>query len=174
MQTVSSHQDVVAIELVWLDPRALVGNPANVRGDLRNLDELAESITESGIVEPLVVVPLEDGHRILAGHRRAAAAVIAELDVVPCWVRADLAEAESDQLAAALIENVQRDDLTPLEEAHAMPSYRSSPTGPRGASPRPRDVTSCRFVAASKRHGWPKNSNRRPSQVSSRSRRQPG
>jgi ParB/RepB/Spo0J family partition protein len=119
MQTVSSHQDAVATELVWLDPRTLVGNPANVRGDLRNLDELAESITESGIVEPLVVVPLEEGHRILAGHRRAAAAVMAELDVVPCWVRADLAEAESDQLAAALVENVQRDDLTPLEEAHA-------------------------------------------------------
>jgi ParB/RepB/Spo0J family partition protein len=119
MSTVSSQEINTATELVWLDPKTLVRNPANVRGDLRTLDELAGSIAESGIVEPLVVVPLEDGHRILAGHRRAAAAVMAELDVVPCWVRADLAEAESDQVALALIENVQRDDLTALEEAHA-------------------------------------------------------
>jgi ParB/RepB/Spo0J family partition protein len=125
--TVSSQQDVAASELVWLDPKTLVGNPANVREDLRNLDELAESIAESGIVEPLVVVPLGDGHRILAGHRRAAAAVIAELDVVPCWVRADLAEAESDQVALAVIENVQRDDLTPLEEAHAYAQLSAFP-----------------------------------------------
>jgi ParB/RepB/Spo0J family partition protein len=97
-----------------------------MRGDLRNLGELAESIAESGIVEPLVVVPLE-GHRILAGHRRAAAAVMAELDVVPCWVRADLAEAESDQVALALIENVQRDDLTALEEAHAYAQLSAFP-----------------------------------------------
>jgi ParB family chromosome partitioning protein len=125
--TVSSQQEVVASELVWLDPKTLVGNPANVRGDLRNLDELVESIAESGIVEPLVVVPLEDGYRILAGHRRAAAAVIAELDVVPCWVRNDLAEAESDQVAVAVIENVQRDDLTPLEEAHAYAQLSAFP-----------------------------------------------
>ena len=95
MQTVSSDQDVVASELVWLDPKTLISNPANVRADLRNLDELAESITKSCIVEPLVVVPADEGHRILAGHRRAGAAVMAELDVVPCWVRGDLAEAES-------------------------------------------------------------------------------
>ncbi len=127
MQTVSSQQDVVASELVWLDPKTLVSNPANVREDLRNLEELAESIAESGIVEPLVVVPLGDSHRILAGHRRAAAAVIAELDVVPCWVRADLAEAEPDQVALAVIENVQRDDLTPLEEAHAYAQLSAFP-----------------------------------------------
>jgi ParB family chromosome partitioning protein len=127
MSTVSSQEITVTPELVWLDPKALVSNPANVRGDLRNLDELVESIAESGIVEPLVVVPLEVGHRILAGHRRAAAAVMAELDVVPCWVRADLAEAESDQVALALIENVQRDDLTPLEEAHAYAQLSAFP-----------------------------------------------
>jgi ParB/RepB/Spo0J family partition protein len=125
-QTVSP-EEAVASELVWLDPKMLVGNPANVREDLRNLDELAESIAESGIVEPLVVVPLGDGHRILAGHRRAAAAVIAELDVVPCWVRADLTDAESDQVALAVIENVQRDDLTPLEEAHAYAQLSAFP-----------------------------------------------
>jgi len=127
MSTVSSQEINTAPELEWLDPQTLVTNPANVREDLRNLDELAESIAESGIVEPLVVVPLEEGHRILAGHRRAAAAVIAELNVVPCWVRADLAEAESDQLAAALIENVQRDDLTALEEAHAYAQLSAFP-----------------------------------------------
>jgi hypothetical protein len=52
---------------------------------------------------------------------------MAELDVVPCWVRADLAETESDQVALALIENVQRDDLTPLEEAHAYAQLSAFP-----------------------------------------------
>jgi ParB family chromosome partitioning protein len=99
-----------------------------MRTDLRDLDELAESIEESGIVEPLLVVPLDDGHRIVAGHRRAAAAVIAELDVVPCWIRADLANMELDQLAAALIENVQRDALKPVEEAHAYAQLSAFPT----------------------------------------------
>jgi ParB family chromosome partitioning protein len=113
--------------LNWLNPRALTAHPANVRFDLRDLDELAESIRESGIVEPLVVTPIEDGHRMVAGHRRAAAAVIAELDVVPCWVRLDLAELEPNQLAAALIENVQRDALTPVEEAHAYAQLTAFP-----------------------------------------------
>lgn len=108
-----------APELVWLDPQALASHPANFRFELRNLDELAESITESGIVEPLVVLPIDDGYRILAGHRRAAASVMAELPLVPCWIRTDLADSTPDQLAAALAENVQRDGLTALEEAHA-------------------------------------------------------
>jgi ParB family chromosome partitioning protein len=113
--------------LNWLDPRALTAHPANVRFDLRDLEELAESIAESGIVEPLVVVPLQDGHRIVAGHRRAAAAVLADVDVVPCWVRLDLADLEPDQLATALIENVQRDALTPIEEAHAYAQLTAFP-----------------------------------------------
>lgn len=139
MSSTVSSQDVAASELVWLDPKTLISNPANVRGDLRNLDELAELIAESGIVEPLVVVPTDEGHRILAGHRRAAAAVMAKLDVVPCWVRADLIEAEPEQVALALIENVQRDDLTPLEEAHAyaQPPVRQ-PDAQGGAAHRPR------------------------------------
>src|SRR3954468_8138908 len=119
MSALPSDDVTTAPELVWLDPRTLSSHPANVRFDLRNLDELAESIVESGIVEPLVVVPVDDGHRLLAGHRRAAAAVMADLDVVPCWLRPDLADLEPDQLAAALAENVQRDGLTTVETAHA-------------------------------------------------------
>jgi ParB/RepB/Spo0J family partition protein len=113
--------------LVWLDPRKLIAHPANVRERLRYLDDLADSISTSGIVEPLVVVPIEDGYRILAGHRRAAAAVRAELDVVPCFLRPDLADLEGDQIAVALAENIQRDNLSTIEEAHAYAQLSAFP-----------------------------------------------
>ena len=52
-----------------------------------------------------------------AGAAQWPAAVIAGLDLVPCWLRPDLAGADADQLAAALIEDIQRDDLTEVQEA---------------------------------------------------------
>lgn len=72
------------------------------------------------VIEPLVVVLLPDGgHRLLAGHRRVATAVIAGQRVVPYLVRADMVDAEGDQLAASLAENTVRDTLAPVELAHA-------------------------------------------------------
>lgn len=131
MSTATSSQPAFegeAPEFRWLDPKLLVTNPANARSELRDLDELAASIAESGIVEPLVVVPDGDGtHRILAGHRRAAAAVIAGLELVPCWLRPDLADDAEQQLAAALVENIQREDLTEVEEAHAYAQLAAFP-----------------------------------------------
>lgn len=79
------------------------------------LDELAESIKRYGVLQPLIVSPNDDGsYRIVAGERRWRAASIAGLDSVPVIVRD---RKELEELEIALIENVQRVDLAPLEQA---------------------------------------------------------
>jgi ParB family chromosome partitioning protein len=79
------------------------------------LQELAESIKRHGVVQPLVVTPVKDGkYTLIAGERRWRAATIAKLDTVPAIIRD---RAELEQLELALIENVQRVDLGPLEQA---------------------------------------------------------
>jgi ParB family transcriptional regulator, chromosome partitioning protein len=102
--------------LVHVDPATLLDHPSNVRDDLGDFDELTASIRQVGVLEPLVVVPTDDGHRMLTGHRRKAAAIAAGLATVPCYERSDLAD-DRDQVLAMLIENLRRDDLTELEEA---------------------------------------------------------
>ena len=90
------------------------------RQDLRQdtLQELAESIRAQGVVQPVVVRPLDGGgYELIAGERRWRAAQLAGLREVPAVIRA-----VSDQaaIAMALIENIQREDLNPLEEATAL------------------------------------------------------
>lgn len=90
----------------------------NPRKNLGDLVDMAASIKAIGIVEPLVVRPLEDaGYMIVCGHRRHAAAIKAGIDRVPCVVRA-LEDLERHKLM--LQENMQRSSLTPLEEAEAF------------------------------------------------------
>ncbi len=85
--------------------------------DEQSLRELAESIKKYGIIQPLVVVPSEDGtYELIAGERRLRAAKIAGFSKVPIIKR----EAnELERLEIALIENIQRADLNPIEEAEA-------------------------------------------------------
>jgi ParB family chromosome partitioning protein len=79
------------------------------------LQELAESIKMQGVMQPILVRPVAGGrHEIVAGERRWRAARIAGLSSVPVLVR-DIPDNQA--LAAALIENIQREDLNPLEEA---------------------------------------------------------
>lgn len=86
--------------------------------DDAGIDELAQSIRAQGVIEPVVVRPrLAGGYEIIAGERRWRAAQRAGLATVPAVVR----EADDRQaLALALIENIQREDLNPLEEAQAL------------------------------------------------------
>lgn len=80
-----------------------------------SLQELADSITTQGIMQPIAVRPIsEHSYEIIAGERRWRAAQKAGLDQVPCFVR-ELNDLEAS--AAALIENLQREDLSPIEEA---------------------------------------------------------
>ena len=92
---------------------ALVPSP-QPRRRFENLEALAESIREKGVLQPLLVRPLGDGrYAIVAGERRYRAAKMAGLDEVPVRVL-DLSEKEARLLA--LVENLQREDLNPYEE----------------------------------------------------------
>lgn len=90
-------------------------NPLNPRGAVghEGIEELAASIAAQGVLQPLLVTP--DG-TIVAGHRRHLAALRAGLTGVPVIVRA---MTEAEQLEAMLVENLQREDLTPVQEARA-------------------------------------------------------
>ncbi|MCF6283560.1 MAG: ParB/RepB/Spo0J family partition protein [Candidatus Polarisedimenticolaceae bacterium] len=83
-----------------------------------SLQELADSIAAQGVIQPIVVRPIEDGrYEIIAGERRWRASQQAGLDEIPVVVR-DVTEQTA--MAMGLIENIQRDDLNPLEEANAL------------------------------------------------------
>ncbi|MFC1680237.1 ParB/RepB/Spo0J family partition protein [Pseudomonadota bacterium] len=85
------------------------------RMDKSALEELSQSIKNRGMVQPIVVRPLPDGsYEIIAGERRWRAAQLAGLDDVPVVVR-DIPDEAA--LVTALIENIQREDLNPIEEA---------------------------------------------------------
>jgi len=106
---------MVAIEQIDANPN----QPRQVMGDL---SELMASIAEKGIIEPLIVRQRGSRFQIIAGERRYQAAVQVGLREVPIVIR------ESDDnevIEIALIENIQRKDLTPFEEAEALASLAS-------------------------------------------------
>ncbi|HEY1335723.1 MAG TPA: ParB/RepB/Spo0J family partition protein [Myxococcaceae bacterium] len=87
------------------------------RFDPASISTLAASIADAGIVQPLIVRPLADGrYELIAGERRWRAAREAGVQTVPAIVRD---EAQADRLQTALIENVAREDLNPVDEARA-------------------------------------------------------
>ncbi len=83
------------------------------------LEQLAQSIREAGVLSPILVVENGSRYRIVAGERRYRASRLAGLVSVPCIVREMTTE---QQMEAALIENLQREDLNPIEEAAAIRS----------------------------------------------------
>ena len=94
-------------------------NPNQPRRDVEhaNLEALATSIGDHGVLQPILVTETLDGYRVVAGERRVQAARMAGLVRIPAVVR-QLADRE--QLELALVENVQREDLNPIEEANAF------------------------------------------------------
>lgn len=82
------------------------------------LRELAESIRAHGLLQPVLVRQTLDGWELIAGERRWRAARMAELDRIPAVVRSD--EDETKRLVLSLVENLQRENLDPLEEARAI------------------------------------------------------
>ena len=88
------------------------------RMDAASLQELADSIKTQGVIQPILVRPVGAGrYEIIAGERRWRAARLAGLGAVPALVRA---VADNTALAMALIENIQREDLNPLEQAQGI------------------------------------------------------
>lgn len=94
-------------------------NPDQPRKDFDHaaLQELADSITEQGILQPILAEKVSQGYRIVAGERRWRAAKLAGLAEVPVLLREFT---EESRMEIALIENVQRSDLTAMEEARAF------------------------------------------------------
>lgn len=112
-------EDSAAGELRELPVELIKPNPSQPRTnfDPEALTALAASIEASGVVQPLLVRPLADGsYELVAGERRWRAAQQAGVERVPAVVRD---QAEAERLQAALIENMVREDLNPVEEAKA-------------------------------------------------------
>lgn len=82
-----------------------------------SIGALAESIRNHGVVQPLIVSATDEGYIIVAGERRYRAAKLLELKSLPCIV---IERSDRELLEISLIENIQREDLNPIEEAHAF------------------------------------------------------
>ncbi len=105
-------------EIVYVQSGQIKPNPFQPREDFdqQSIEELAQSIKEKGVIQPLLVRRRMDNYELIAGERRLRAAKSLGLNEIPIIVR-DVSD--QDSLELALIENVQREDLNPIEEAHA-------------------------------------------------------
>ena len=106
-------------KIVMIDIRKIRPNPVQPRKSFNreSLDELANSIKEHGVIQPVILKPGSNGYILVAGERRVRAAKIAELTKVPAIIR----DYNSIYLAElAIMENLQREDLSSIEEALAF------------------------------------------------------
>jgi ParB family chromosome partitioning protein len=117
----SDDQESTVVDKTLTTIRAALLRPGRyqprTRMDQASIEELAESIKSQGVLQPILVRSLDDGYEIIAGERRWRAAQLAGLNEVPVVVRnVD----DNAAMAIALIENIQREDLNPLEEASGI------------------------------------------------------
>ena len=110
---ISPAGGVRGIEIARIRPNPL--QPRQVFDDSA-LDELAASISERGVLQPIIVRQVEDGYELVAGERRWRAAQKAQLHEIPAIIREFDEESSAE---VALIENIQREDLNAIEEAEA-------------------------------------------------------
>ena len=103
--------------VTYIDVKDIKPNPNQPRHDFNNksLDELSNSIKEKGLITPITMRELDKGYEIVAGERRWRASKLAKLKSIPAYVLNINSDAE--MMEVALIENIQREDLNPIEEA---------------------------------------------------------
>lgn len=118
-ETIQAAKKDPADEVRMLPIRLIDPNKDQPRRTFKEdaLEELAASIRSVGVIQPIIVAPVGERYRIIAGERRYRASRMAELDEIPAIVRDWDAQ---KQMEAALIENLQRDDLNPIEEARGV------------------------------------------------------
>lgn len=114
------HRSLQEISLDAISP-----NPYQARTvwDDRELADLAESIRVNGVIQPIVVRPVGPGYELIAGERRLRAARLASLKTIPALVRQ---ATDEELLELALVENIHRTDLNPVERAKAYQNYLST------------------------------------------------
>ena len=105
--------------VIFLQPKVIRPNPAQPRKIFRQeaLEELAASIRQHGILQPLSVRRVENGYELVAGERRLRAAQLAGLTEIPCLI---MSMDEKESSMAAMVENLQRQDLDFIEEARGI------------------------------------------------------
>ncbi len=111
----TKEKKTLSIKILPLD--LIDPNPLQPRSDLGDLKELVNSIKEKGVLEPILVRRKEDRFEIISGERRFRASMDAGLNEIPC-IEVDVSDNEA--LEIALIENLQRKDLTPFEESYGL------------------------------------------------------
>jgi ParB family chromosome partitioning protein len=114
----SREGEALVPQMIAVDQIRPSHQQVRTRFDAEPLGELAESIRLHGVLQPLLVRRLHDGYELIAGERRWRAARLAGLTAVPAVVRNDASNDE--QLVLGLIENLQRSDLDPIEEARGL------------------------------------------------------
>ena len=113
-ETIGIRQsDITEIDVEKISPNP---NQPRYTFDEESLKELADSIKEHGVIQPLIVTKKGTEYELIAGERRLRAAKIAGLKTVPIVIRT---YSEQQKLEVSIIENIQRHDLNPLEEAMA-------------------------------------------------------
>lgn len=113
VQSSTPREEVLSVDIVKIRPNIL---QPRERFDEQKIADLANSIREKGVIQPLLVRRQGDAYELIAGERRLRAAQSLNMKEVPVIVKnAD----DLDSLELALIENIQREDLNPIEEAHA-------------------------------------------------------
>ena len=114
----SREGEAMVPQMIAVDQIRPSSQQVRSRCDAEPLGELAESIRLHGVLQPLLVSKLADGYELIAGERRWRAARLAGLHAVPAVVRGDAGQ--DAQLVLGLIENLQRTDLDPIEEARGL------------------------------------------------------
>ncbi len=118
------------MQLLYLDPRALEADPQGIREDPGEIEGLAETIAEHGLLQPIGVTELGRGrYRVVYGNRRRLAALKLDLEKVPCIL---LGADDPRTLIQQLTENLQRRDLNDLEKALAFARLRDQQAASRG------------------------------------------
>lgn len=116
---VEDENQIIMVKLEDIVPNS---NNARKKFDMESISALAESIKLYGILQPLVLLKNKDNYEIVAGERRYRAAKYLNLDTVPAIIK-DLKNRDKDMIS--MVENIQREDLNPYEEAMAYENMMS-------------------------------------------------
>lgn len=115
---IPEKEAVAKNEIIYVQPEQIKPNPFQPREEFNqeHIAELAQSIKEKGVIQPLLVRRRGDNYELIAGERRLRACNVLGLKEIPLIVKE---VDDRDSLEYALIENIQRESLNPIEEAHA-------------------------------------------------------